>query len=268
MADIKLIASDMDGTFLDGQGSYDQGRLGQVLKGLAERDIIFTVASGRALLAVDKLFEPFRHQIAVIAENGCVATYRDQLLYEQAMTPDLYLRLVDLLQDNPYSTGKEVLLSGRNGSYLLESSPQSYRDFMQLYYENIQVVPDFSQIDDAILKLTTNFAPDEVAQGEAWLNAQCPEITAVTTGFESLDIIPRGVDKGFGLRHLCQELGISTNQVMAFGDNLNDLQMLEEAGVAVAPANAREEIKAVSHHIIGHHKDGSVLDFIEKEVLA
>ena len=90
----------------------------------------------------------------------------------------------------------------------------------------------------------------------------------MTTGFESLDIIPRGVDKGFGLRHLCQELGIKTSQVMAFGDNLNDLQMLEEAGVAIAPSNAREEIKAVSDHIIGHHKDGAVLDYIEKEVLA
>ncbi|KXT76913.1 Cof-type HAD-IIB family hydrolase [Streptococcus sp. DD12] len=265
---IKLIATDMDGTFLDDRGSYDRERLGRLLPELAKRDIIFTVASGRALLAVDKLFEPFRDQIAVIAENGCVASYRDQLLYEQAMAPELYLSLVDLLQDNPYSTGKEVLLSGRQGSYLLESAPQSYRDFMQLYYENIQVVSDFSQVDDAILKLTTNFAASQVAQGEAWLNEQCSAITAVTTGFESLDIIPRGVDKGFGLRHLCQELGISTKEVMAFGDNLNDLQMLEEAGLAVAPTNARDEIKAVSDYIIGHHKEGSVLDFIEKEVLA
>jgi len=88
-------------------------------------------------------------------------------------------------------------------------------------------------------------------------------MTAVTTGFDSMDIILKGVDKGFGLYHLCQELGRQASDVVAFGDNLNDMEMLTFAGRAVATENARDEIKVVADEVIGHHKDGAVFDYME-----
>ena len=96
-----------------------------------------------------------------------------------------------------------------------------------------------------------------------YLNTIFEDMTAVTTGFDSMDIILKGVDKGFGLYHLCQELGCKASDVVAFGDNLNDMEMLTFAGHAVATENARDEIKAVADEVIGHHKDGAVFDFME-----
>ena len=85
----------------------------------------------------------------------------------------------------------------------------------------------------------------------------------MTTGFDSMDIILKGVDKGFGLYHLCKELGRQASDVVAFGDNLNDMEMLTFAGHAVATENARDEIKVVADEVIGHHKDGAVFDYME-----
>lgn len=56
---IKLIATDMDGTFLREDGTYDKERLAALLPKLREKGILFTVSSGRSLLAIDRLFEPF-----------------------------------------------------------------------------------------------------------------------------------------------------------------------------------------------------------------
>lgn len=63
--------------------------------------------------------------------------------------------------------------------------------------------------------------------------------------------------------HLCQALGITATEVMAFGDNLNDLQMLEYAGTAIATENARPEIKAVADQVIGDCNQESVMAYLE-----
>ena len=66
---IKLVATDMDGTFLDGNGRFDMDRLKQVLDRFKEKDMYFAVASGRGLLSLEKLFEEVRNEIIFIAEN-------------------------------------------------------------------------------------------------------------------------------------------------------------------------------------------------------
>ena len=68
------------------------------------------------------------------------------------MTPSQYLDLTVKILENPYNQGVELLLSGKKAAYILAESPQSYIDFMKGYYENIQLVENFEQLDDAIFK--------------------------------------------------------------------------------------------------------------------
>lgn len=65
---IKLVATDMDGTFLNRQGSFDKARLRAVLDDFAQKGILFAAASGRPLLALEKMFADYHHQMAFIAE--------------------------------------------------------------------------------------------------------------------------------------------------------------------------------------------------------
>jgi Cof subfamily protein (haloacid dehalogenase superfamily) len=263
---IKLIATDMDGTFLDGNGSYDRERLAKLLQKLEEEGIVFVVSSGRALLAVDKLFDGFIDQIAVVAENGGVVQYKGQVLYEDLMSPDLYLELAELLKENPYFDGTNFLLSGKDASYILEGTDQAYIDHLKLYYENVKLVKDLTQITDDIFKLTASFNPETVDQGAEWMNQHANGVISVTTGFQSIDIIFETVNKATGLSHLCQNLGLEPSSIMAFGDNLNDYEMLELAGYAVATENARPEIKEISDEVIGHHKTEAVITYLERFV--
>ena len=113
------------------------------------------------------------------------------------------------------------------------------------------------------LKITTQFPAEYVHKGAAWLNERLPHIQAVTTGFESIDIILRGANKGFGLSHLCQVLKLKSEHVLAFGDNLNDFEMMDFADVAIAPENARVEIKELADEVIPHHQEQSVITYME-----
>ncbi|EHJ51965.1 Cof-type HAD-IIB family hydrolase [Streptococcus macacae] len=260
---IRLVATDMDGTFLNEAGAFNHKRLARLLKQFEDNNIILAAASGRALLALDKLFAGFTDKIAIIAENGAFIQYKGETLFEQHMPKEQYLQLIDKILENPYNRGKELLLSGKKAAYILKDSPQSYIDHMRLYYENVQVVEDFENLEDTIFKITTNFAPQDVRNGENWLNEQLPHMQAVTTGFASIDVIQRGSNKGFGLDHLCQKLVIPSHQTLAFGDNLNDWEMLRFAGHAVAPENARSEIQKIADEVIGHHNEESVMSYME-----
>lgn len=261
---IKLIATDMDGTFLDADGQFDADRFGKVLANFDKQGIVFVASSGRGHIGLEQLFAPFKDQMAFIAENGSSVYYQGKLLFEASMTRHQYHEVVAKVLENPYNQGVEFLISAKNSAYVLPETPASYREFIKQYYGNVQLIDQLDAIEDKVMKITTNFRPEDLEQGTAWLNKALPYIQAVTTGFASIDIILKEVNKGLGLHYLCQELGITSDQVLAFGDNLNDLEMMQFAGTAIAPENAREEIKAVANQVIAHHNQASVLNFMEE----
>ena len=75
----------MDGTFLDHLGAYDKARLDNLLDACEAKDYVFTVASGRALLALEELFDGFVDRIAIIAENGALVQYKGEVLFESKL---------------------------------------------------------------------------------------------------------------------------------------------------------------------------------------
>lgn len=110
---IKLIATDMDGTFLAEDGTYNQEQLAALLPKLAEKGILFAVSSGRSLLAIDQLFEPFLDQIAVIAENGSVVQYRGEILFADMMTKEQYTEVAKKVLANPHYVETGMVFLGK-----------------------------------------------------------------------------------------------------------------------------------------------------------
>ena len=228
----------MDGTFLDSKGQFDMDRLKQVLARFKEKDMYFAVASGRGLLSLEKLFEEVRNEIIFIAENGSLVEF-------------------------PYVNVNELLLTGKRACYVLETVDPTYLSFSAHYNENIQKVASLADIDDEIFKFTTNFAEDQVAAGEAWVNENIDGVKAMTTGYKSIDIVLDHVDKGVAIVELAKKLDIDLSQVMVFGDNLNDMHMMQVAGYPIATENARPEILEVAKEVIGHHDAQSVITYME-----
>ena len=146
---------------------------------------------------------------------------------------------------------------------MLDTVDETYLKESQHYNENIQKVASLEDITDDIFKFTTNFTEETLEAGEAWVNENVPGVKAMTTGFESIDIVLDYVDKGVAIVELAKKLGITMDQVMAFGDNLNDLHMMQVVGHPVAPENARPEILELAETVIGHHKDQSVIAYME-----
>lgn len=262
---IKLIATDMDGTFLREDHQFNRERFRKILNQFHEKGYLFAAASGRSLLSLQDVFQGFEDEMAFIAENGSFVSYKGDVIFEeQPITPEVYMDIVRKVEEGPYGSSSFVVLSGRNGAYLLTSAEQSYIDMISQFYLNTYLVSDFSEVTEDIIKVIATFPDGKLEAGQEWLNEQFDSVTAVTTGFESVDIILSDSHKAVGLYHLCEHFGVNAENVVAFGDNQNDLEMLDFAGTSLATSNAKPEVKKVADAVIGHCNDEAVLTYMEE----
>lgn len=264
----KIFATDLDGTFLRSDHSFDQERLKRILEQFRERGYLFVAASGRSFLSLQSVFAGFEEDMAFLAENGSLVAYRDQMIFEEAAIPrEVYLPLIQKIKEGPFGSKSQILLSGKNGGFLLDSVLPDYYNRIIGYYPNCRKVENFHEVTDAIVKLVVTFSEEELEAANHWLNTTFPDIQSVTTGFDSMDIILNGGNKAAGLSYLCEYFGLTSADVIAFGDNQNDLEMLDFAGYALATSNARPEAKAIADDLIGHCNDDAVLEYIEEYLM-
>lgn len=152
----------------------------------------------------------------MIAENGSVVQYQGEVLFADVMTQEQYAEVAEKILANPHYLETGMVFSGQKAAYVLKGASQEYIQKTKHYYANVKVVDGFEDMEnDTIFKVSTNFTGDTVLEGSDWLNQALPYATAVTTGFDSIDIILKEVNKGFGMDHLCLALGIEPSETIA-----------------------------------------------------
>lgn len=263
----KIFATDMDGTFLREDHGFDKERFRRLIDQFRDRDYLFVAASGRSIQSLKRVFEDFVDEIGFVAENGSIVEYRGQTIFmDDPIPPEVYLPIIEEIDAGPYGSSRSMILSGREQFYLLKNADSQFLEAMTNYYSHFHLVDSFKEVQEDIIKLNAKFSPEEMDDARQWINDTFDGVTAMTTGFDNIDIIPPGSNKSVGLNQLCIHLGLTGQDVVAFGDNQNDLDMMAFAGRAVATANAREEVKTLADQVIGHCNDEAVLGYLEEEV--
>ncbi len=261
---LKLFATDMDGTFLHDDRTFNHEKLHEILQQFTKKKLIFAASSGRSLLALTELFADFRDEMAFVAENGGVVAVGSKIIFAAHFSLAQVNELIGFLRSMPYSPQDDFLISGLKGAYMLDSVSDWFFNKAQLYYPNCQKVASAADISDDLLKITTNFPEAHTRECENWINTHAPYTRATTTGFTSIDIIPAGLSKATGLAKLLDYLSLSKDNLAVFGDQMNDYEMLQYAGTAYAVSNASPEILAIADKIIGTNNDDTVLAEIEQ----
>lgn len=257
---VRLVAVDMDGTFLDARSDYDRDRFTVVHERLAAAGIRFVVASGNQYWQLRGYLDGFA-DVLYIAENGAVIATNDRMLRVTAFAPDAVAAALELVGALP---DVSTLVCGAGSAYALRDTDADVLALMRHYYRRLAVVDRWSDVGEDIVKLAlhcptygTTDLLDELAAG-------LPDGVAPTSsGHGSIDLVPRGVNKGVALAWLGERLGIAPASMLAFGDGGNDVEMLQLAGLGVAMANAPDEVKTHADVVAGHHDEDGVLEFLE-----
>ncbi|WP_404680574.1 Cof-type HAD-IIB family hydrolase [Raoultella terrigena] len=259
---IKLIAVDMDGTFLSDAKTYNRQRFLSQYRRMREQDIRFVVASGNQYYQLISFFPEVADEIAFVAENGGWVVNAGDDVFNCQMPKDHFHAVIDFLQTLP-EIG--IIACGKRSAYTLNRYNDELKAVAAKYYHRLELVDDFNNLDDAILKFGLNVPDNLIPEMQQKLHAALAEmVNAVATGYGSIDLIMPGVHKANGLRILQERWGIENHQVVAFGDSGNDIEMLQHAGFGYAMANAAAPVKAVAGYDAPHNNEEGVLHIIDK----
>ncbi|MFM0779874.1 Cof-type HAD-IIB family hydrolase [Streptococcus suis] len=273
---VRLIATDMDGTFLDGQGSFDRERFSRVLDQLDQKKIPFVIASGNGIGRLLQLCQGFEDRLIFVADNGAHVYQNGKTVIRRAIQQveveailhffkgrwaDVCLMLSN--EENIYmQAGAGMPFAGTD----LPIEPEQMNAFQNrvTYLDDLSAYP----VSESIHKVglwVPEARVDKIT--EAFNQAFHGQLVAVTSGYGSVDILPQGIHKAWGLEQVLTGLDIESEQVMAFGDSDNDIELLSYVGYSYAMENATDKVKAVAKYMAPSHLEAGVLQVLEEHVL-
>ncbi|MFF0200535.1 Cof-type HAD-IIB family hydrolase [Streptomyces sp. NPDC005017] len=258
LADIRLIVTDMDGTLLDDGKKVPEG-LWPTLDLLRERGVLFSPASGRQYATLAHEFSRASDGMVFIAENGTYVVRDGVELGSDPLDRGVVAEILGTVRRlNADGVDVGAVVCGKRSAYVERADEPFLAEVRQYYVEN-RVVADATAVEDDILKVAVfDFGPVERTTAPALAHLDATH-KVVVSGEHWVDVMNTTANKGAAIRRLQRELGITPAQTMAFGDYLNDLEMLDTAEWSFAMANAHPEVVRRARHLAPANTDNGVL---------
>jgi hypothetical protein len=258
----RLVVCDLDGTLLNPQhrlGDYTRG----VLLRLREAGVDLMLASGRHAEDLRGLAAELGGRGGLISSNGAaVHDALGDLLHHHPLDPGC----LDFLLHDPAFADVHTNIY-RIDDWLVER-PEPY--LLQYHQESgfAYRVVDFANIEPKpVLKVFFFGDHERLADLEGHVHARCPGRLATTFSLPvTLEVMAAGVSKGAALGPVLDRLGLTAKEVIAFGDGMNDLELLGQVGKGVLMGNADPRLKAALGHleVIGNNADESVAGYLDR----
>jgi Cof subfamily protein (haloacid dehalogenase superfamily) len=269
---MELLVFDLDGTLLNAEQQITEYTR-DTLKLLQKRNIAYTVATGRTIHASRRVMQDTHFPLLHVYNNGVVIWNPESTAYihHNHLTPTEIDSVLNAFSGQ--SLSPFVFAVEPDGSHAVYHAPPE-NDVCRHY------VSLFEESDSVVNKPLVSLHPDaEITNinalgSEAEIKAICDQIKdqdhlVVYTGgdmyksdFHWLDIHHSASSKGGAVEMLKESLGY--DRVICFGDSDNDLSMFEIADEAYSPANALDELKAISTDVIGHHDEDGIAKFLRE----
>jgi Cof subfamily protein (haloacid dehalogenase superfamily) len=275
---IRLLALDIDGTLTDPNFQVPARNIA-ALRAAHQAGIEIILATGRRHDYALPIAHELGFPIWLISSNGALIRSSDSETFFTDRLPARTAR--ELIQYMDEFRGHAVLTFDRpanvpgNDSLVLESADELNNTVSRWLEVNRPYIKFVSPLEDALTEdplqamYCGRVALMERLQQKLNRAVFLDKITVMRTQYDHrdlciLDILNRECSKGHALKRLALERGISREQIMAIGDNHNDLEMLEFAGVAVVMGNASNELKQNGWMITGSNEESGVAQAVEE----
>jgi hypothetical protein len=276
-AKYRMIAIDLDGTLLSPEGKVTDRSKAAVHAAL-KAGLLVCFATGRNWTESRTVLEAVEHYDTAVFVGGAMVidTRKDVTLHRTMMQPPLAAEVCQVLEDSGHAvlalqdTGTagvdylitaDVDLNDATAHWMTVTAAKVHRIASLGAYPHphtirVGIVADPKDVEREQAALAERFGERIVMQA----------IRVPQAGVDVLEIFDPAVNKWEGVQHVARAHGITPEQIVAIGDDLNDLPMIAQAGLGVAMGNARPEVLAVAKKVIGHNRDEGLAQFLEELV--
>lgn len=237
---IKLVASDIDGTLLREGDSKLNPEIYDIIRELKKHDIHFVAASGRQLDSQQRLFAPVADEISYISENGAICMHLGKKYVISELERDFAMRIIAEVEKRPNC---KLAISTPSTQYIKSGDEHFYKHMTTKLAYKITTIDAFENIDEPIVKIAFLDTVTTKASYEYFHSLFGNEIQIANAGNLWIDFIPFDCNKGTALKFILKQMNLNTSQAITFGDQQNDIGMLEYTDISYAMAHAKPDIK-------------------------
>jgi Cof subfamily protein (haloacid dehalogenase superfamily) len=283
---IRLLALDIDGTLLDSHGRVPPANLAAIARASAA-GVEVSLATGRRYDFARPIFEQLPAPLTLILSNGAIVKTRDGVTLMRRLLPREVARAVLARVPQHRDSAAVVFDRRREGQVVFEAIDWEHPLHHRFFASNRPFLSEVAPLEACLTEdpIQVMFTGGCVAMRTVFDDLRAPLTTrapgasdtadysvALTEyehrDFSLVDVVQAGCSKGTALREWSERQGYRREEVMAMGDNLNDLEMLEFAGRPVLMGNALPELKARGWAITATNDDDGVARAIETFVFA
>jgi hypothetical protein len=274
---IRLIALDLDGTLVNSRWEVSEKDL-QALTAASERGIQIVVVTGRRPRAAAPYVAKIPSPVTLISSNGAmIRTPTGEVVYRNFLPCDVALQVLEIVQAYRPYTAVIFDLPGHGQVTMqdcaIPEGPLGW--YLRTTMDHLLLVPDLSvAVKSDPVQVMIGGPPERFDTAEAMIRQSpagpCVNLTWTRYPDRNIaifDIMNRGCCKGHALKFWAAQCGIPAAEVMALGDNFNDLEMLEYAGLPVVMGNHIEGLHRPGWAVTAACDDSGVACAIEKFVL-
>ena len=259
---IKIIFSDMDGTLLTSENKLPDG-FHEMMAELKKRGVIFAPSSGRQYFSLLKSFPQYENDFIFLSDNGTLAMHGGKEIFSQPMNDSdvqEVLKFGESIQDILH------VFCGKKRAYILKSENLPYyTDGFKIYFTQSFAVSHWDEIDDVPIKLSF-YDPTGKAAENVYPKFEKfqDRLQIVLASDYWTDITAPHACKGVAVQNVQKILNIKPEECAAFGDYMNDYEMLQAVGYSFAMSNAHPELKKVAKFETASNDEFGVMLGIKK----
>lgn len=285
----KLIAIDLDGTLLNSYGVITENTK-KIIKKVEEQGVNIILASGRPIDSIQAIANEIESKKYFIAGNGAIVydIEKDEIIYENCLKKQKVLEIIKICEENSigYSiyTEKEILTTALKYNVLYyhkenlkkpedKKTKISIIQNMEEYIKNdntsrylkITVCDEDKIVFDSIIRKLRNVKDIEVLDVSHMARKTIKQGTEeIAVEYYYTEISRKNVDKWNAIEFLAKKLEIDSKDIMAIGDNINDKQMIENAGLGVAMGQSTPVITNVANEVTSSNNEEGVAKILQK----
>ena len=274
---IRLIGIDVDGTLLDSEGVMPEANRDAIHEAVAA-GIHVALVTGRSYPFTRPVADALPGSVSLIVSNGAVERAMDgSTLARRLLDREVARTVLDATRPQRDAA---ALIFDRDAArqFLYESMDWEHPGRKNYWSRNQSLIVQVPALEDALvedpIQVLFNGGVDAMRVLSGSLRREAGDTFAVSLteyvhrDFSLVDITAPTATKGHALAWRAEQMGLTREEVMAVGDNFNDLEMLEAAGLPIVMGNAVDGLKQRGWHVTGHHDEAGLAEAIRRFALA
>lgn len=259
-----LILSDMDGTLLDSEKKISEENI-RAIQYFVDNGGKFSLATGRSKSSMEYYVQHLPINAPVVVYNGAgVYDFKaDKFVFQKYMDDTCIAFIDDICREFPFVAG-EVYLDFTE--FVVNGNEITDWHFKQIRLPMIE--KKSTEIPLPWVKINFCIPAERIDEVEAYALEKHSKWFFQRSGSRFLEAMSKGVDKGTGAIEVCKAENIDPKYLFTIGDHLNDIELIEAAGISFCPANSQDKIKEMADVIVTDNNNSalaSMIDWLDKK---